>query len=81
MDRRSFVKKIGIGGLLVGLGAFAGLGCSEQGSSAPVTGPPEEGDTMTAVCPTCQADNRVETWGAEIKCWKCGHEWAPQEPA
>ncbi|MGM0491319.1 MAG: hypothetical protein ACQER1_00125 [Armatimonadota bacterium] len=81
MDRREFVRLVGAGGLLVGLGAIAGVGCSTEEDSATVTGPPEDGDTQIAVCPDCEAENRVETWGEQIKCWKCGHEWAPQKPA
>lgn len=79
MDRREFVKMIGAGGLLVGLGAIAGLGCSNE--NVQVTGPPLEGDTKIAVCPDCDAKNRVEQWGTKIQCWKCGHVWAPQEGA
>jgi hypothetical protein len=79
MDRRDFVKTMGVGGLLVGLGAIAGLGCATE--DAPVTGPPQEGDTKIAICPDCDEENRVEQWGQKIKCWKCGHVWAPQKTA
>ena len=79
MDRREFVKMIGAGGLMVGLGAIAGIGCSTE--DAPVAGPPADGDTEIAVCPDCSAEVKVEQWGTKIKCWKCGHVWAPQKSA
>ncbi len=79
MDRRQFVKMIGAGGIAVGLGAIAGLGCATE--DAPVTGPPDQGDTRIAVCPDCGKEVKVEQWGAEIKCWNCGHVWAPQKQA
>ncbi len=36
MERREFVKRVGLGGLLVGLVSVAGLGCPED----PVEEPP-----------------------------------------
>jgi len=81
MDRRAFVKKIGIGGVLVGLGALAGVGCSRETESAAGTTPEAAGESMVAVCPSCNAENDVKQWGVEITCWKCGHKWTPQKPA
>ncbi|MBD3293530.1 MAG: twin-arginine translocation signal domain-containing protein [Armatimonadia bacterium] len=48
MDRREFVKMLGAGGLLVGLGALVGMGCAEEEESPepmmdPEMPPPEAG--------------------------------------
>ncbi|MBD3291450.1 MAG: twin-arginine translocation signal domain-containing protein [Armatimonadia bacterium] len=77
MDRREFVKMIGAGGVLAGLGAIAGVGCSRE--VVPVAGPPAEGGENVATCPDCGAKVQVTEWGAKVQCWKCGHVWAPQK--
>lgn len=39
MDRREFVKMLGIGGLLVGAGAILGAGCPEEEPEEPPMDP------------------------------------------
>ena len=86
MDRREFVKMIGIGSLLAGMGALVGAGCAREAEpeaeAPPVAGdaPAPEAAEMVAICPRCGAENKVEQWGAEITCWKCGHNWTPEKP-
>lgn len=50
MDRREFVKMLGAGGLLVGLGALVGTGCAEEPPpDEPMidpAGPPPEPEDM-----------------------------------
>jgi len=46
MDRREFVKMLGAGGLLIGLGALVGAGCAEEPEEPmmdPDAPPPEAG--------------------------------------
>ncbi len=93
MDRREFVKMIGIGGVLAGMGVLLGSGCAREpepeseappvAGEAPVTGetPAPEAAEMVATCPRCGAENKVEQRGTEITCWKCGHKWTPEKPA
>jgi len=82
MDRRTFVKRAGIGSLLIGLGALAGVGCSRETTEPSAGTTPEASrDSMVAICPNCKAENDVTQWGVETTCWKCGHKWTPREPA
>lgn len=96
MDRREFVKTLGVGGLLVGIGAIAGLGCPPRSPEEPpmidpdppvdveepVEGEPVENEVeMLAICPNCGAENEVPEWGVELTCWRCGHQWTPERPA
>jgi anaerobic selenocysteine-containing dehydrogenase len=87
MDRREFVKMIGIGGVLAGMGALLGSGCAREpepeAEAPPVAGeaPAPEAVEMVTTCPNCGAENKVEQWGVKMTCWKCGHTWTPEKPA
>ena len=61
MDRREFVKMLGAGGLLVGLGALVGMGCAEEEPpDEPMLdpdAPPPEAEPAEPAEPTEPADD------------------------
>ncbi|MGI5819467.1 MAG: twin-arginine translocation signal domain-containing protein [Armatimonadota bacterium] len=85
MDRREFVKTLGVGGLMVGLGAIAGFGCAREAEEevvpidpdppAPEESPAEAGDeapTDEAGAEEAGGEGAVEQ--AVVECPNCGAE-------
>lgn len=84
MDRREFVKMLGVGGVLVGVGAITGLGCTEAPVEEP---PPVDPETQTdpdappvedAESPEGETDAEGDTEMVTI-CPQCGAENVVEE--